>query len=108
MTNRVSPISARLLSSCQSAFVKGSYILESVVTAHETIHELYQSKKPGVILKLDYEKAYDRVNWDFLVEMLSSRGFGNKWITCVVSTIQHCSFRVTGRSHVSHSFQTSS
>lgn len=57
MTNRVSPISDRLLSSCQSAFVKGRYILESVGTAHETIHELHQSKLRGVILKLDYEKA---------------------------------------------------
>jgi hypothetical protein len=33
-----------------------------------------------VIIKLDYEKAYDRVNLDFLLETLMSRGFGDKWV----------------------------
>lgn len=92
MTNRVSSICDRLLSSCQTTYVKGRYILGSVFTAHEIIHVLHQSKIHWIILKLDYEKANDRVNWDFLVEMLSSRGFGNKWISWV--TIQNCSLCV--------------
>jgi hypothetical protein len=46
----------------QSAFIQGRYILESVVVAHELVHSLHASKKPGLILKLDYEKAYDRVS----------------------------------------------
>jgi len=32
-----------------------------------------------VVLKLDYEKAYDRVSWSFLEEMLENRGFGGRW-----------------------------
>jgi hypothetical protein len=31
-------------------------------------------------LKLDSEKAYDKVNWDFLFLSLQNRGFGNKWM----------------------------
>ena len=80
LTNRLSPISDRLISPNQTAFIKGRYILESVVLAHEVIHEVKKSNAPGLVLKLDYEKAYDRVNWDFLFEMLESRGFGSKWI----------------------------
>jgi hypothetical protein len=45
------------------------------VVAHEVIHSLHKSKELGVIIKLDYEKAYDRVNLDFLFEILRVRGF---------------------------------
>lgn len=67
----------------QSAFIKGRYILESVVVAHEVVHCLHKSGAKGVILKLDYEKAYDRVSWEFLFEVLQSRGFSEKWISWI-------------------------
>lgn len=75
-TIRMNCCADRLISINQTAFIKGRYILDSVVTAHEVIHEIYQKKKEtGILLKLDYEKAYDRVNWEFLDSMLTSRGF---------------------------------
>ena len=61
LTNRLAVIFG-----CQSAFIKGRYILESVVTAHEIIHEFHSSRKHGMVLKLDYEKAYDIVDWRFM------------------------------------------
>ena len=67
----------------QSVFIKGRYILESVVVAHEIVHSVHSSKEPGVIIKLDYEKAYDRVNWDFLFEVLNSRKFSPVWINWI-------------------------
>ena len=75
MTNRVSPVGRSLISSNQTTFIKGRDILESVVMAHEVIHEVKKSGFQGLVLKLGYEKAYDRVNWDFLFEMLQSRVF---------------------------------
>jgi hypothetical protein len=80
LNNRLEAICDRLLASNQTAFIKGRYILESVVAAHEIIHDSAKNGLKGIILKLDYEKAYDRVDWDFLEEMLTSRGFGGKWI----------------------------
>jgi hypothetical protein len=80
LTLRLEKVSQRLVSKEQSAFIHGRYILKSVVVAHEIVHSIHRSKTPGVILKLDYEKAYDRVNIDFLVEILRLRGFGDKWI----------------------------
>lgn len=78
LTNRINVVAGRLISSNQTTFIKGRYILESVVTAHEVIHSVNQKKEQGIVLKLDYEKAYDRVNWEFLMETLAKRGFGEK------------------------------
>jgi hypothetical protein len=63
----------------QSAFLPGRYILDGVVVLHETIHELKRRKQNGVILKLDFEKAYDKVNWEFLSQVLRMRGFPTVW-----------------------------
>lgn len=57
--------------------------MESVVIAHELVHSLNCSKESGAILKLDNEKAYDRVSWDFLFEVLESRDFSNTWISWI-------------------------
>ena len=55
------------------------------MAAHEIIHEIARKKEAGIVLKLDYEKAYDRVNWDFLVEVLTSRGFSKTWIDWIIN-----------------------
>jgi len=79
LTNRLGVVAQRLVATNQSAFIQGRYILESVVVAHEIVHSLNKSKENGVVLKLDYEKAYERVSWDFLFEVLESRGFSSIW-----------------------------
>lgn len=56
---------------------------------HEILHDVKWKLKDGLILKLDFEKAYDKISWDFLFEMLSHRGFSEiwcKWIKEVVTS----------------------
>jgi hypothetical protein len=40
----------------------------------EIVHELRVKKLGGILIKIDFEKAYDRVNWDFLGEILRQKG----------------------------------
>jgi hypothetical protein len=91
LTLRLERISQSLVAKEKSAFITGRFILESVVIAHEIVHSLHVAKDPGVIIKLDYEKAYDRVNVDLLMEILKGRGFGERWMgwirNCVVGGI---------------------
>jgi hypothetical protein len=47
---------------------------------HEIIHELKSKNLPAVLLKLDFEKAYDRVNWQFLREVLLRKGFDPAYV----------------------------
>ena len=69
-TNRLSSVADKVVSSTQTAFIKGRNILEGVVILHETIYELHRKNQSGVILKLDFEKAYDKVRWPFLFQSL--------------------------------------
>jgi hypothetical protein len=88
LNNRLVTISDRLLASIQTVFVKGRFIIESVVFAHEIIHDAIRNKDKGLVLKLDYEKAYDRVDWNFLEEVLTTRGFGHVWRSRVLNLVK--------------------
>jgi predicted Ser/Thr protein kinase len=63
----------------QAAFMEGSYILDGVVTLHETIHEMHRKILNGVILKIDFEKTFDKVKWSFLQRTLRMKGFSDEW-----------------------------
>jgi len=52
------------------------------------LHELRVSKKNSLILKLDFEKAYDRVWWSFLEQVIRGRGFPEAWISWVMKTVK--------------------
>jgi hypothetical protein len=65
MVNRITGIADQIISPSQTAFIPSRNIIEGVVMLHETIHEVHRKKMNDVILKLDFEKAYDQVNWDF-------------------------------------------
>jgi hypothetical protein len=48
-----------------------------------------------VVIKLDYEKAYDKVNWEYLLDILKKRGFGNRWIECIRRSLCRGSVGIT-------------
>ena len=74
-TNRVTSIAQKVICPSQSAFLPRRNILEGVVVLHETIHQIHKKKLDGVIFKIDFEKAYDKVNWAFLQQTLRMKGF---------------------------------
>jgi hypothetical protein len=41
-----------------------------------------------VIFKVDFEKSYDKVNWNFLHHMMIKKGFGDKWCDWVMRTVR--------------------
>ena len=71
----MSSIAHKVIRPTQSAFIPGRNILEGVVVLHETIHEMHRKKLDGVLFKIDFEKAYDKVNWAFLQQALRMKVF---------------------------------
>jgi hypothetical protein len=70
MINRMTGIASKLISPSQTTFMPGRNIMKGVVMLHGTIHEIHRKKMSEVILKLDFEKTYDKVNWEFLHQTL--------------------------------------
>jgi hypothetical protein len=87
-------ISESLISPNQTAFIKDKYILESVVSAHEIIHAIAHSGQSGFVFMLDYEKVYDMVNREFLITMMTNRGFSLRWIYILKSLLDNGSVGV--------------
>ncbi|CAN0918247.1 LINE-1 retrotransposable element ORF2 protein [Linum grandiflorum] len=86
----------------QNGFIKNRQITGNLIVAHEIMHFL-RKKKSGnkfyMALKLDMEKAFDRIEWDYLFEALKKLGFHHKfigWIRSCVTTVTY-SINFNGR-----------
>jgi hypothetical protein len=84
----------------------GRHILEGVVVLHETIHELHRKKMDGVLFKIDFEKAYDKVKWPFLQQVLRMKGFDPVWCDRIKNFVQGGSVGIKVNDDIGHNFQT--
>ena len=80
---RLVHILPKFVSSTQTGFIKGRYILENLITAWEAMDWAKCSHQNSALLLLDFEKAYDRVEWNFIIMMLQSFGFPSYFCNAV-------------------------
>ena len=80
----------KLVSQNQSAFVPNRHIQDNVLLSQELFKGYDRKEGPKrVAMKIDIQKAYDTVNWEFLENILKGFGFHEKmvgWIMCCVTT----------------------
>ena len=61
LPNRLKSVMGEVISDSQQAFVQGRQILDAVLIANETLDSRLKDNKPGLLLKMDIEKAFDHV-----------------------------------------------
>ena len=76
LANRLKNVVSKVVSPTQNAFVEGRQILDAALIANEAIDSLLKGDEAGMLCKLDLEKAYDHINWDFLLTVMQKIGFG--------------------------------
>ncbi|GKU98551.1 hypothetical protein SLEP1_g11543 [Rubroshorea leprosula] len=79
LVNRLRKVLDTIIEEQQMAFIKGRKLLDGVIIANEVIEEAKRKKKNSFLLKVDFEKAYDKVGWDFIDYMLLRMWFTAKW-----------------------------
>lgn len=85
---RLKKVISKVINIMQSAFLEGRGLLGSVLVVNEVLDEMTREKKRCVFFKVDYEKAYDSVRWEFIYYMLERVGFCGKWIKWIKGCLE--------------------
>ncbi|KAG8383563.1 hypothetical protein BUALT_Bualt04G0026600 [Buddleja alternifolia] len=88
IVKRVKPYISELVSPMQSSFIPGKGTQDNILCLQEIIHSFRNSKckKGNIVIKIDLEKAYDKVSWDFLEQTLYVFNFPRQ----LINLIMHC------------------
>ncbi|GJT04584.1 RNA-directed DNA polymerase, eukaryota, reverse transcriptase zinc-binding domain protein [Tanacetum coccineum] len=88
LANRLVVVLGDIVNEVQSAIIADRQILDGPFILNEVLQWCKSEKKQSLIFKVDFEKAYDSVRWDFLDEVLKKFGFGDKWCTWIQSCLR--------------------
>jgi hypothetical protein len=83
LAGRLQAVLLNIIRSNQTEFVEGRSILDNVFIAQEALSWAEESNQDLVLLLLDFEKAFDIIEWGFLFGALEKLGFGDTWIRWV-------------------------
>jgi hypothetical protein len=96
LVGRLKEILPEIISPMQSAFVLGQLITDNVLVAYESIHAI-KNRRSGTTgtcaVKLDMHKAYDRVEWIFLENMMRKLGFARRWVGLMMACVSSVRFK---------------
>ena len=96
IANRFRQVLPHIIGLDQKGFVDGRYMGEVTRTLYDTIDDAYLHDKKGIILSVDFEKAFDSVSFSFMEKVIELAGFGprlRKWVRILLSNF---------KSHINH------
>ncbi|GKV34386.1 hypothetical protein SLEP1_g42761 [Rubroshorea leprosula] len=88
LANRLHSIIADIIGEHYVALIEGRHLCEGVVTENEIIDEAKRKKKKSFVFKVDFEKAFNKVNWNFLDYMMMRLGFNEIWRKWIMECLQ--------------------
>jgi hypothetical protein len=107
LANRLKTILPDIISPTQSAFVPGCLISDNILIAYELTHHFLKRKKGNTgfaAIKLDMSMAYDRVEWQFLEQMMMKLGFCQAWIKLMMNCVSTVNYQIKVNGALSSAF----
>lgn len=106
IANRLQTILHQLVMPHQTNFVPGRYITENIAVAQEIVHSMHKKTSPRgfMAIKVDLEKAYDCLSWEFINETLSEARIPPKLIQVIIACITSTSMRVLWKEETTDPF----
>ena len=89
IANRIKLVLPNLINHDQAGFVKGRFIGENIRLIDSIIQYATEKNIPGLLLFIDFEKAFDSLEWSFIHDTLRSYGFGASLINWVKTLYSH-------------------
>ena len=90
---RIIPVLPEIITSTQTGYVKGRFIGEAVRSIIDVMDYTKEQNIPGILLFIDFEKAFDSLDWNFMLKCLNVFGFGPsliRWIETFYTNISSC------------------
>jgi hypothetical protein len=75
IANRIKPLLPNLMEKEQIGYVEGRQIPNNIILIQELIHSLKLNHTPGMLTKLDMSKAFNKISWQYIREILKAFGF---------------------------------
>jgi len=105
LAGRIQSVLTHIIRHNQTGFVEGRNILDNVFMAQEALGWAEESEQNLVLLLLDFEKAFDRIEWGFLFTALAKLGFSGTWVSWVGSLYQTASSTIKVNGAIRPDFQ---
>lgn len=104
LAQRMQNVIKSIINEDQSAYIKGRYIGCNVRTIEDLMHYCDKFDVNGSLICLDFEKAFDSVNWYFLMSCLKKFNFGKKFIKWIQIFYNDPKICIKNNGHISKSF----